>query len=101
MIIQAIQLKESNMKQFHLTGKFACALIATAAIISGCQKKEVDAPPVPEATPAPAATPAPVTPPVNNMPATDGGTTTQPDPNAPPPATPPVNSTEPTPTTNK
>ena len=50
------------MKQLHLSGKLACALIATVAFISGCQKKNPDTPPVPEATPAPAATPAPVTP---------------------------------------
>lgn len=91
MPIRAIQLKESKMKQFHLTGKFACALIATAAIISGCQKKEMDPPAVPEATPAPAATPAPVTPPpANNMPA---------DPNAPATTTPPATTTEPATTT--
>lgn len=86
------------MKQFHLTGKFACALIATAAVISGCQKKEVDPAPVPEATPAPAMTPAPATPPASTMP--ESGTT-QPDPNAPAPATPPVNTTEPPPATTK
>jgi hypothetical protein len=68
------------MKQLHLTGKFACALIFTAAIVSGCKKKDADVPPpVPEATPAPAATPAPVT----NTPTTDGGTATQPNPAAP------------------
>lgn len=96
MTNQAIQLKESNMKQFHLTGKFACALIATAAVISGCQKKEVDPPPVPEATPAPAMTPAPATPPVNNTPTTEGGAVTPTDPNAPPATTPPT-TTEPPP----
>ncbi len=89
------------MKQFHLTAKFACAVFATAAVLSGCQKKDADVPPpVPEATPAPAATPAPTTPPVTNTPTTEGGTATQPDPNAPqgttgttPPATtqPPAN----------
>lgn len=82
------------MKQFHLTGKFACALIATAAIISGCQKKEVEPPPVPEATPVPAATPAPATPPVTT-PTTEGGAIPQPDPNAPATTTPPA--TEPPP----
>lgn len=98
MIIQAIQLKESKMKQFHLTGKFACALIATAAVLSGCQKKEVDPPPVPEATPAPAVTPAPATPPAAT-PTPEAGATTPTDPNAPPPATPPANTTEPPATT--
>jgi hypothetical protein len=48
------------MKQLHLTGKLACALIATVAVISGCQKKEPATPPV-EATPAPTTTPAPAT----------------------------------------
>jgi hypothetical protein len=83
------------MKQFHLTGKLACALIATVAVISGCQKKE-PAPPVPEATPAPTTTPAPATTP----PATD-----QTNPNAPAPTTPPATndqSTQPqTPPTNR
>jgi hypothetical protein len=88
------------MKQLHLTGKFACALIATAAFISGCQKKEDVPPVVPEATPAPAVTPAPATPPVTNTPTTEGGTATQPDPNAPATTTPPA-TTEPTPPVNR
>ncbi|SHN42009.1 hypothetical protein SAMN05192549_113111 [Duganella sacchari] len=77
------------MKQLHLTGKLACAVVALAAVISGCQKKAVDNPPVPEATPAPAA--APATPPTTtpegmtpanpNAPAADAPTQT------PPPAT--------------
>jgi PBP1b-binding outer membrane lipoprotein LpoB len=81
------------MKQLHLTGKLACALIITAAFISGCKKKDADVPPpVPEATPAPAVTPAPATPP-----ATEGTPTAQPDPNAPPAATTPPATTEPPP----
>lgn len=88
----AIQQEESTMKSLHLTGKLACALIAIVAIISGCQKKEVAPPPVPEATPAPAM------PPVSNTPTTEGGTATQPNPNAPasdvPPQTTPPTTTE-------
>jgi hypothetical protein len=82
------------MKQFHLAGKLACALIATVAVISGCQKKE-PAPPVPEVTPAPAATAPATTPPATMPPTTDQ----QQNPNAPtqtPPAT-----TEPPPPTNR
>jgi hypothetical protein len=79
------------MKSFHLTAKFACAVIATAAVLAGCQKKDADVPPpAPEVTPAPAAAPAPTTPPVTNTPTTEGGTATQPDPNAPPAGTTPA-----------
>lgn len=77
------------MKQLHLTGKLACALIATVAVISGCQKKNETPAPVPEATPAPAPTPAPA------MPTTEGGTS---NPNAPattPPTQTPPATTEP------
>jgi hypothetical protein len=80
------------MKQLHLTGKLACALIATVAVISGCQKKNETPAPVPEATPAPAPAPAPATP------TTEGGATTNP--NAPattPPAQTPPATTEPAP----
>lgn len=78
------------MKQFHLAGKLACALIATVVVISGCQKKE-PAPPVPEVTPAPATTPPPATPPATEQ---------QPNPNAPT-QTPPPATTEPPPPTNR
>lgn len=88
------------MKQFHLTGKIACALIASAAVLAGCQKKDADVPPpVPEATPAPAPAPMPAPAPVTNTPTTDGGAVTQPDPNAPPPATPPAGTETPPATT--
>lgn len=76
------------MKQLHLSGKLACALIATVAVISGCQKKE-PAPPAPEVTPAPATTPPAAMPPA---------TETQPNPNAPAPTTPPASETPPPPT---
>jgi len=80
------------MKQLHLPGKLACALIATVAFISGCQKKNQDTPPVPEATASPSRpTPAPATP---------QPTTPQPgqtDPNAPAPTRPPPTTTEPPP----
>jgi hypothetical protein len=77
------------MKQLHLTGKLACALIATVAVISGCQKKEPATPPWKQ-RPAPTTTPAPAT--------TPPATTTD-NPNAltqTPPAT-----TEPPPPTNR
>jgi len=47
------------MKQLSLTGKLACALIVTAAAVSGCKKKEVDNTTTPEPTPATTPTPAP------------------------------------------
>lgn len=78
------------MKQLHLTGKIACALLLTAAAITGCKDKDPVQPPSPVVeTPAvtpPATTPAPeggnMTPPA--------GTTPAPDAPAPAPATEPA-----------
>jgi hypothetical protein len=88
------------MKQFHLAGKLACALIATVAVISGCQKKETS-PAVPEATPTTPASPTTTTPPATTPPTTDQ----QANPNAPAQTTPPATtdqSTQPqTPPTNR
>lgn len=67
------------MKQLHLSGKIAFALVLTTAAIAGCKDKEPVAPPSPVVeTPAvtpPATTPAPapeagtVTPPAATTPA--------------------------------
>ena len=82
------------MKQFNVPTKFACALLLTAAAISGCQKKDAGTPPAPEVA-APATTPpatggnAPATTPEGNAnpPATGS---TPPPADTPPPATPPA-----------
>lgn len=52
------------MKQLHLTGKIACALLLTAAAVAGCKDKDPIQPPspvveTPAANPPPAAAPAP------------------------------------------
>ncbi|WP_353403576.1 hypothetical protein [Duganella hordei] len=78
------------MKQLHVTAKFACALILTAAAVTGCQKKEVDTPPAPEVvTPAPAPAPA-ATPPATDSNVTPPAAGSTPPADTPPPATPPA-----------
>jgi len=63
------------MKQLHLTGKIAFALVLTTAALVGCKDKDPVQPPTPVVeTPAatpPAATPAPA-------PAPEAGTVTPP-----------------------
>jgi hypothetical protein len=85
------------MKQLHLTGKIACALILTTAALAGCKDKDPVSPPSPTVdTPAvtpPAATPTPA-PEGGNM-TPPAGTTPTPD--APAPA--PAPTTEPPPPT--
>jgi hypothetical protein len=82
------------MKQLNVTAKFACALILTAAAVSGCQKKDAGTPPAPEVV-APATTPpanggtAPAaTPEGGNVNPPAAGSTPPAD--TPPPATPPA-----------
>lgn len=77
------------MKQLHLTGKIACALILTAAAMAGCKDRDPVQPPspvveTPATTPPPAATPAPA-PEGGNM-TPPAGTTPAPDTPAPAPA---------------
>lgn len=82
------------MKQLHLTGKIACALLLTVAAITGCKDKEPVSPPTPvvdaPAVTPPAATPAPeggnMTPPAGT-PAPDA-TTPAPAPTTEPPPPP-------------
>lgn len=70
------------MKQLHLTGKIACALVLTAAALAGCKDKDPVQPPSPQVetpatTPPPAASPTPstdasgMTPPAGTTPAPD------------------------------
>lgn len=81
------------MKQLHLTGKIACALILTTAALAGCKEKDPISPPTPvvdsPAMSPPAATPTPapeggnMTPPAGSAPAPDApAPTTEPAPPA-------------------
>lgn len=83
------------MKQLHLTGKIACAVILMAAAVAGCKEKDPVQPPSPQVetpatTPPPAMTPAPD---AAGSATTPAGTTPAPD--APAPA--PAPTTEPSP----
>ena len=74
------------MKQLHLTGKIACALLLTVAAVTGCKDKEPVSPPTPVVD-APAVTPPAATP----TPAPEGGNMT------PPAGTPAPDATTPAP----
>lgn len=66
------------MKQLHLTGKIACALLLTAAAITGCKDKDPVTPPSPVVD-TPAVSPSATTPtptPDAGASGTTGGTTT-------------------------